>query len=36
MSSVRVQEAAFDPGAEINTFLARNPNRVALRNFIAG
>ena len=32
--SVRVQDAAFDPGAEINAFLARNPNSGGIASFI--
>ncbi len=32
--SVRVQDAAFDPGAEINAFLARNPNSGGVASFI--
>jgi len=34
MSTVRVQEAAFDPGAEINAFLARNTNSGGVATFI--
>lgn len=32
--NVRVQEAPFDPGAEINGFLARNPNSGGIASFI--
>lgn len=32
--NVRVQDAAFDPGAELNAFLARNPNSGGVASFI--
>lgn len=31
---IRVQNVPFDPGAELNTFLARNPNSGGVANFI--
>ena len=32
--NVRVQDAPFDPGAEINAFLARNPNSGGVASFV--
>ena len=32
--SVRVQDTPFDPGAELNAFLARNPNSGGVASFV--